>query len=71
MTVMYKFLHFSLQLRVCPRRQCISTVAVRTDLFARDLNQVLLTDFFGSVRNVELIDSHLKFNAKPKNEYCM
>ena len=42
------------QLKVCPKRQCISTVAVRTDLFARNPDKVLITDFFGSVRNVEL-----------------
>ncbi|XP_050389216.1 GPI-anchor transamidase [Patella vulgata] len=42
-------------LKVCPKHQCISTVAVRTDLFQRDPNQVLLTDFFGSVRNVEIL----------------
>lgn len=42
-------------LEVCPKYQCISTVAKRTDLFRRDVNKVLLTDFFGSVRNVELL----------------
>ena len=54
-----------LQLKVCPKSQCISlcvvtvegvpeescisTVAVRTDLYNRDPAQVLITDFFGSV----------------------
>ncbi|KAK7474083.1 hypothetical protein BaRGS_00006195 [Batillaria attramentaria] len=42
-------------LKVCPRHQCISTVSVRKDLFQRDPDKVLLTDFFGSVRNVELV----------------
>ncbi|KAL5011339.1 hypothetical protein ScPMuIL_009890 [Solemya velum] len=42
-------------LKVCPKHQCTSTVSVRTDLFNRDPNRVLLTDFFGSVRNVELL----------------
>ncbi|CAI9716936.1 GPI-anchor transamidase-like [Octopus vulgaris] len=42
-------------LRVCPQKQCISRVGVRTDLFKRDTEKVLLTDFFGSVRNVELL----------------
>ena len=38
----------------------MSTVAYRTDLFRRDLNNVLITDFFGSVRNVELLSPHLR-----------
>ncbi len=41
-------------LSVCPKHQCISTVGTRTDLFARDPRKVPITDFFGSVRNVEL-----------------
>ena len=41
-------------LQVCPKRECISTVGTRTDLFARDPAKVPITDFFGSVRNVEL-----------------
>jgi len=41
-------------LQVCPKRLCISTVGKRTDLFARDPAKVPITDFFGSVRNVEL-----------------
>ena len=41
-------------LQVCPKRDCISTVGKRTDLFARDPFKVPITDFFGSVRNVEL-----------------
>lgn len=39
---------------VCPKQKCRSTVTTRTDLFARDPAKVLVTDFFGSVRNVEL-----------------
>lgn len=56
-------------LEVCPKYQCISTVAKRTDLFRRDVNKVLLTDFFGSVRNVELLpDSiHLQNTTLPTN----
>ena len=41
-------------LQVCPKRLCISTVGKRTDLFPRDPFKVPITDFFGSVRNVEL-----------------
>ncbi|XP_056010002.1 GPI-anchor transamidase-like [Ostrea edulis] len=47
-------------LNVCPKYQCISTVAKRTDLFKRDVNKVLLTDFFGSVRNVELLPESIQ-----------
>jgi glycosylphosphatidylinositol transamidase (GPIT) subunit GPI8 len=41
---------------VCPEKQCISHVAVRTDRFERDPSKTPITDFFGSVRNVELSD---------------
>lgn len=41
-------------LQVCPKRVCISTVTSRQDLFPRHLDDVLITDFFGCVRNVEL-----------------
>lgn len=46
-------------LQVCPKRVCISTVTSRTDLFTRDPNKVPLTDFFGSVRKIELTQSVL------------
>ncbi len=36
-----------------------STPQVRTDLFGRKLDHVLVTDFFGSVRNVELLNQTL------------
>ncbi|KAF2892465.1 hypothetical protein ILUMI_13684 [Ignelater luminosus] len=42
-------------LTVCPKRLCISTVGVRRDLFKRDPYKVPVTDFFGSVRPVELL----------------
>lgn len=41
-------------MQVCPKRLCMSTVGVRKDLFKRDPNKVLVTDFFGSVRPVEI-----------------
>jgi len=44
-------------LEVCPRRVCISTVGRRTDLFRRDPYLVPITDFFGSVRRVEVSDN--------------
>ncbi|KAF3819709.1 hypothetical protein GH733_015218, partial [Mirounga leonina] len=39
---------------VCPRSLCVSTPGHRTDLFQRDPKNVLITDFFGSVRKVEI-----------------
>ena len=44
-------------LEVCPKRLCISTVGKRTDLFRRDPYKVPITDFFGSVRKIEVFDS--------------
>lgn len=43
---------------VCPKRQCISTVSIRTDLFNRDPSHVSLIDFFGSVSSVQLLKQH-------------
>lgn len=42
------------QFKVCPKSLCVSTPGHRTDLFLRDLGSVLITDFFGSVRKVEI-----------------
>ena len=61
---------FILQLRVCPRSQCVSTVSVRTDLFKRDPNKVLLTDFFGSVRNVELLTETVQLDNFTSENTC-
>nr|CAG4646316.1 EOG090X07K0 [Macrothrix elegans] len=36
-------------LKVCPKYLCLSTVGYRSDLFQRDPNKVLITDFFGSL----------------------
>lgn len=44
-------------LAVCPKLVCISTIGIRTDLFRRDPKRVPITDFFGSVRPVELSSS--------------
>ncbi|CAH1785751.1 unnamed protein product, partial [Owenia fusiformis] len=54
-------------LKVCPKSKCISTVGIRTDLFPRNPDKVLITDFFGSVRNVELTDSQLEITDSPQN----
>ena len=60
----WKTLGFYLQqLRVCPKHQCISTVAVRRDLYPRNPDQVLITDFFGSVRNVEMTDNYINLDG--------
>ncbi|MCL4131804.1 UNVERIFIED_CONTAM: hypothetical protein GTU68_022925, partial [Idotea baltica] len=41
-------------LQVCPKRVCISNVGVRKDLYHRSPSAVLVTEFFGSVRAVEV-----------------
>jgi len=46
-------------LEVCPKRVCISTVGVRNDLYPKDPYKVRITDFFGSVRPVELTPTAL------------
>ncbi|XP_047115455.1 putative GPI-anchor transamidase isoform X3 [Schistocerca piceifrons] len=54
---------------VCPKSKCISTVGIRKDLYKRDTNEVPITDFFGSVRPVELTYSKLNISFVPaKNE---
>ncbi|CAG0920587.1 unnamed protein product [Notodromas monacha] len=40
-------------LKVCPPRDCISTVGVRTDLYPGDLSRTKVTEFFGSERRIE------------------
>ncbi|XP_034946303.1 putative GPI-anchor transamidase [Chelonus insularis] len=44
-------------LKVCPKHYCLSTVGVRKDLFTRNPETVPVTDFFGSLRPVELTTS--------------
>lgn len=44
----------TLQFQVCPKSLCVSTPGHRTDLFQRNPENVLITDFFGSVRKVEI-----------------
>ena len=50
----FNFLYCFPQFEVCPQHVCRSTPGIRTDLFRRDIKKVPITDFFGSVRNVEL-----------------
>ena len=52
-------------LEVCPKRVCISTVGRRTDLFQRDPYRVPITDFFGSVRRVEIGTTPVNFTDAP------
>jgi len=55
-------------LKVCPKRVCISTVGTRTDLFQRDPNKVPITDFFGSVRKVEISTNFVNVSSQAKPE---
>lgn len=55
-------------LEVCPPRLCISTVGKRTDLFARNPYKVPITDFFGSVRNVELTLAYSNYSQLLESE---
>jgi len=52
----------------CPKHKCISTVGVRYDLFSRDADRVRTTDFFGSVRNVQLLEEEIEFPFATKIE---
>ncbi|CAL1536704.1 unnamed protein product [Lymnaea stagnalis] len=57
--------------KVCPKHHCISTVSTRTDLFKRNVTDTLLTDFFGGVRNVELLTETVsldKIDLPPNND---
>ncbi|XP_076151358.1 GPI-anchor transamidase [Alosa pseudoharengus] len=49
--------------KVCPKSQCVSTPGHRTDLFQRDPGSVLITDFFGSVRKVEITTTTINLTA--------
>ncbi|KAK0050817.1 GPI-anchor transamidase [Biomphalaria pfeifferi] len=54
-------------LKVCPKDKCISTVSTRIDLFRRNTTDTLLTDFFGGVRNVELLTETISLKKKETN----
>lgn len=51
------------QFKVCPQSQCVSTPGHRTDLFQRDPGSVLITDFFGSVRKVEITKETINLDS--------
>ena len=57
-----KFNYFS-KFNCCPKYKCISTVSYRTDLFPRDIRKVLVTEFFGNVRSIELLNKIDKFDS--------
>lgn len=37
-------------MKACSKEKCISTVGIRTDLYAKDLDRVRVTDFFAAKR---------------------
>ncbi|XP_016048488.1 GPI-anchor transamidase isoform X2 [Erinaceus europaeus] len=51
--------------QVCPKSLCVSTPGHRTDLFQRDPKNVLITDFFGSVRKVEITTETISLLSDP------
>lgn len=61
-------LSLRLQFKVCPKSQCVSTPGHRTDLFQRDPGSVLITDFFGSVRKVEITTTVVNLTAPVKQQ---
>ncbi|RXN00580.1 GPI-anchor transamidase [Acipenser ruthenus] len=56
--------------KVCPKSLCVSTPGHRIDLFQRNPRSVLITDFFGSVRKVEITTEPVKLipNISEKDE---
>lgn len=46
----------------CPKHLCISTVSYRTDLFPRNIKKVLVTEFFGNVRSIQLTPGYVQFS---------
>lgn len=51
--IFFLFYIFNLY-QVCPKSQCLSTVATRKNLFRREIKETPLVDFFSGVRNIEL-----------------
>lgn len=62
------YLLVSFQLKVCPKHHCLSTVGVRKDLFPRDPEDVPVTDFFGSLRPVELTKNMVRIETVNENK---
>lgn len=54
---------------MCPKHVCISTVGVRKDLFNRDPDKVLITDFFGGVRPTKILSDHIDIDFTPQKDF--
>lgn len=54
-------------MKACSKSQCISTVAVRTDLYKKKLKTVRVTDFFGSRRYFSGIHEDSIYNKDDLN----
>ncbi|XP_055679928.1 putative GPI-anchor transamidase [Lutzomyia longipalpis] len=55
-------------LQVCPKRVCISTVGIRKDLYPRDPFKVPITNFFGSIRQTEIVRTRLNLTLPEEPE---
>ncbi|TMW43248.1 hypothetical protein DOY81_011671 [Sarcophaga bullata] len=63
------FNFYYMQLTVCPKRLCISTVGVRKDLYRRDPYKVPITDFFGSIRPTEIITDRVNITMAEEEDF--
>lgn len=54
-------------MKACSKSQCISTVAIRTDLYDKKLEEVRVTDFFGSRRYIAGVDKNTIYNQDDLN----
>lgn len=55
-------------LQVCPKRVCISTVGIRKDLYPKDPYKVPITNFFGSIRQTEIVRTRLNLTLPEEPE---
>ncbi|KAH8259042.1 hypothetical protein KR038_002562 [Drosophila bunnanda] len=60
---------FRLQLQVCPKRVCISTVGVRKDLYRRDPHKVPITDFFGAIRPTRVSTDRINVTLANEDDF--
>ncbi|XP_068159078.1 putative GPI-anchor transamidase [Drosophila tropicalis] len=58
-------------LQVCPKRVCISTVGVRKDLYRRDPNKVLITDFFGAIRPTRVSTDRINVTLANEDDFIV
>jgi len=68
-TSLNKGSHLSDMFKICPKEVCISTPGHSTRLFKRDPSKTPISDFFGSVRRIDLSadDSYFYFDVEPHN----